>query len=98
MTKVNVSTYGSVNKEAGWDCQEVKLEQTKVTAEDVLRSAALGNGKALFDLVAAEGGVKEDYTVLLNGRPLKSHEDLQRELKDEDLITAMGILYPIGGG
>ena len=64
----------------------------------MLRSAALGNRKALFDLVADEGGVKEDYAVLLNGRPLKSHEDLRRELKDEDLITAMGVFYPIGGG
>ena len=98
MIKVNVSTYGSVNKEVGWSSKEVKLEQAKVTVEDVLKSAELGGGRTLFDLVADEWGVKEDYTILLNGHPLWSPKDLKREIKDADLITAMGILYPIGGG
>ncbi len=98
MVKVSISTYGSVNKEAGWDCKEFRLEQAMVTVEDVLRSAKLEDGKTLFDLVADKRGLKEDYTILLNGRPLQSPKDLRREIKGEDLITAMGILYPIGGG
>ena len=49
MIKVNVRTYGIVNKEAGWDSKEVKLEQAIVTAEDILRSISLRYGGALFD-------------------------------------------------
>lgn len=98
MIKVNVRTYGIVNKEAGWDSKEVKLEQARVTAEDILRSVALQYGGALFDLVADERGVKEDYTVLLNDSTLRSAEDLKREIKDEDQIMALGIIEAIGGG
>ncbi len=98
MIKVNVRTYGIVNKEAGWDSKEVKLEQAIVTVEDILRSVSLQYGGALFDLVADEQGVKEDFTVLLNDSTLRSTEDLKREIKDEDQITALGILEAIGGG
>lgn len=54
----------------GWDSKEVKLEQGRVTVEDVLRSVELEDGRTLFDLVADESGTKESYTSLLNGRPL----------------------------
>ena len=47
MVKVIISTYGSVNKEAGWDCKEIKLEQARVTVGDVLRSAELGGVEGL---------------------------------------------------
>ena len=98
MVTVNISIYGTVSEEAGWSCKEVKLEQTKATVEDVLMSVKLRNGRTLLDLVADEHSVKEDYTVLLNGRPLWSPKDLKRAINSKDLITAMGILYPIGGG
>ena len=98
MIKVSVSTYGRVNKEAGWDCKEFKLEQARVTVEDVLRSAKVEDGRTLFDLVADERGVKEDYTILLNDRTLRSHEYLRREIKDEGLVMALGIIEAIGGG
>ena len=98
MVKVHISTYGSVNEEAGWDSKEIKLEQARVTVEDVLRAVELGGGKTLLNLVADESGVKDSYTILLNGRPLWNPKDLKREIKDEDLVTAMDILYPVGGG
>jgi len=31
MSKMSISTYGSVNKEAGWNSQEVKAEKEKIT-------------------------------------------------------------------
>ena len=98
MIIVNISTYGSVSEEAGWNCKEVMLEQARATVEGALISAKLRNGRNLLDLVADEHGVKEDYTVLLNGRPLWKPKDLKREVQSKNLITAMGILYPIGGG
>ena len=98
MVKVNVTTYGSVNKEAGWSCQEVELEQERVTIEDVLRSAELGDGRSLFDLVADESGIKERYTILLNGRPLWNPRDLKVEITGRDQVTALDILYALGGG
>ena len=98
MVKVIISTYGSVNKEAGWDCKEIKLEQARVTVGDVLRSAELGGGRTLFDLVGHESGIKDGYTILLNERPLWNSDDLGIEIKSEDQVAALDILYPIDGG
>lgn len=61
MSKMSISTYGSVNKEAGWNSQEVKAEKEKITIEDVLRSSELKDGRALFDLIAEGNRIKENY-------------------------------------
>ena len=98
MVKVSISTYGSVNKETGWNCKEVKLQQARVTVEDVLRSAELGGGRTLFDLVGRESGIKDGYTILLNERPLWNPDDLRIEIKNGDQVAALDILYPIDGG
>ena len=98
MVKVKVTTYGSVNEELGCNCIEVKLEQARVTVEDALRAAELVDGRTLFDLVADDTGVKEGYTILLNGRPLWNPEDLKRNIGSEDVVTAMDVLSAIGGG
>ncbi len=98
MVKVNINTFGGVGKEVGWSSKELKLEQAKVTVDDVLRSVKLGDGGSLFDMVANGGGTKDGYTILVNGHSLWTPKDLQMELTDKDLVTVMDILYPIGGG
>ncbi len=98
MVKLRVTTYGSVNKELGCNCIEVELEQARVTVEDALRSVELGDGSTLFDLVADESGIKDGYTILLNGLPLWNPEDLKGKIESEDVVTAMDILSAIGGG
>ena len=98
IVKASINTYGSVNKEAGWNRKEVTLRQTRASVEDVLRSAELGDGRPLFDLVADASGLKKNYTIVLNGRPLWNHEDLGVEIKSGDQVAALDILYPIGGG
>ena len=87
-----------MSKEAGWNCKEVKLEQARVTVKDALGSAELGDGRTLLDLVADESGIKEDYTIVLNGRPLWNPDDLRIEIKSGAQVAALDILYPIGGG
>lgn len=98
MVKVKITSYGNVNKELGCDCIQVELEQERVTVEDALRAAELGDGRNLFDLVADDTGVKDGYTILLNGRSLWNPEDLKRNIGSEDVVTAMDVLSAIGGG
>ena len=98
MIKVTVTTYGNVHKEAGWHSREVTVEQMKATVEDVLKLALLEDGRTLFDIVSDNGGIKQDSSILLNGRPLWNPKDLKTEIKSGDLITATGILEPLGGG
>ncbi len=98
MVNVSISTFGSVNKEVGWSCKELSLAQEGVTVEDVLKSVRLRDGRILFDLVGDESGIKDNYTILLNGRPLWNPKDLKTEVRSEDLVTAMDILQAIGGG
>ncbi len=98
MVKASINTYGSVNKEVGWSSKEVKLEQERVTIEDVLRSAELGDGKTLFNLVADESGIKESYMIMINGRPLQNAKELKMEIKSGDAVTAMDFVLLAGGG
>ena len=98
MIKVSIHTYGSVNKVAGWGSKDIKLEQDRATLEDVLRAVNLSEEKTLFDLVAGESGIKDDYTIILNGRPLWNPKDLKSKIENEDMVTAMDMLTAIGGG
>ncbi|MFC2047480.1 hypothetical protein ACFLTK_04325 [Chloroflexota bacterium] len=98
MIKVSISTYGSVNKKSGWHLKELTLKQAKATVDDVLKSTSLEDGTVMFDIVADNDGVKKDYSILLNGRPLWNPKDLKSEIKSGDLITATGILEMLGGG
>lgn len=98
MIKVNISTYGSVNKEVGWHFKEVTIEQAKMTVENVLKSMELGDGRTLFDLVGEEGKIKSSYIILLNGRPLWDSEGLKIEITSGDLVTAMDVIEVMGGG
>jgi len=72
MSKMSISTYGSVNKEAGWNSQEVKAEKEKITIEDVLRSAELKDGRTLFDLIAEGNRIKENYAQVTNSQDVQS--------------------------
>jgi len=58
VVKVNISTYGSVSKEAGWSYKEVRLEKVGAMVKDALKAAELRDGKTLLDLVA-DGGSKK---------------------------------------
>ena len=98
MVKVRITTYGTLNKRVAWNSHEVTLEQETVTVEDVLRSAELGDGTTLFDLVAYEDGISNNHTILLNGRPLWQSKDLKMTIKEGDEISALDILFAIGGG
>ncbi len=98
MVQVSVSTYGNVNKEAGWNSKEVTIEQERATVEDVLKSVKLGDGRALFDLVGDAGQIKDEYMIWLNGVILRDPKDLQREVKNEDEIVAGDFVEAIGGG
>jgi sulfur carrier protein ThiS len=98
MIKVNINTYGTVNREVGWSSKVIQLGQERVTVEDVLREVNLEGDRTLFDLVANERGIKDGYTVLLNGRTLWNGKDLKKEIKSEDGVTVMDILHLMGGG
>ena len=78
MIKVTISAYGSVKKEVGWSSHEVELEKEKGQIEDALKSAKLQDGRTLFDLVANENGIREKYSILLNGRLLWKPEGLKK--------------------
>lgn len=99
MLKVTVIAYGSVSKEADWGhSKEVNFEQEKITVEDVLKSVTLKDGRLLFDLIGDENGIKDSYTVMLNGLILQSSKDLKKEVKDKDIVTALDFFRFLIGG
>ncbi len=98
MVKVSLTTYGSVNKDAGWNSKEARLEKERVTIEDVLRSAELDDGGTLFDLVAEENGIKESYAIFLSGRLLWNPVDLKMEIKSGDQLAILDFPFIAGGG
>ena len=98
VVKVIINTYGTVNKDAGWNSQEVKLEKEKVTIEDALRSAGLEDERTLFDLVAEENRLKESYAIFLTGRLLWNPVDLKMEIKSGDQLDILDFPFVAGGG
>lgn len=91
--------YGSVHREAGWGShKELVLRQEKPTVGDVLMSVKLKDGRALFDLVADEAGIKAAYSVMLNGLFLQGPKDLAREIRDHDSVTALDFFRMSIGG
>ena len=98
MVKVIIKTYGSANKAAGWNSQEVKLEKEKVTLADVLRRAKLADGGSLFDLIADGNVLKDSYGIFLSGRFLSHPVDLTMGVKDGDYLAILDYPFMLGGG
>lgn len=97
--KATVATYGSVNKAVGWDHhREVEFDRERVTVKEVLESVRINNEESLFDLVAHSKGVKPAYSVFLNGRYVQDGRDLEHEVADNDVITAMDFFRMLIGG
>jgi len=98
MVKVIISTFGSVNKNAGWNSQEVQLEKEGVTIEDVLSSAELEDGRTLFDLVAEGSRLKESYAIFLSGLLLLHPVDLKMGIESGDTLAILDFPFILGGG
>lgn len=96
--KVSISTYGTVNLEAGWTSKEVSLPRQSATVEDVLHLVKLMDGRAVFDLIADKSGIRESYGIWLNGRVLSDRTALHTRLKNEDQIAIGSSIRAIGGG
>ena len=96
--KVKLNTYGKLSKFLGWETKEIEIQTLGATVADVLKTINLETGGTVYDLIIGERGVKDDYTILLDGMPLWDDLVLKRKIKDQTTITTMDILQPVGGG
>ena len=63
--RVIVKTYGSMNKDTGWNSLELRIRGEKVSLNKVLKLAVLKDQRSMFDLIASEKGLKENYASFL---------------------------------
>lgn len=98
MVKVNINTFGSANRDAGWNVREVELDKETVTLEDALRSAKLEDGRTLFDLIAEDNRLKDSYAIFLSGILLWNPVDLKMQVKDGDQLLILDFPFTAGGG
>ena len=95
---VIVKTYGSVNKDAGWNYLELRIRGKKISLEKVLKLAVLKDQRSMFDLIASEKGLKENYAIFLCGRLIWQPVDLQMQIHSGDELLILDFPFTIGGG
>ena len=96
--KIKVKTYGSINKAEGWNSMDINLDKNIITVEDVLHSIKLKDGITMLELIADKNGLKEGYTILLDGLPLWDAEDIRKIISQDADLTVMDVLHVVGGG
>jgi hypothetical protein len=98
VVRVIVKTYGSVNKDAGWNSFELRIREEKVSLEKVLKLAVLKDQRSMFDLIASEKGLKENYAMFLRGQLLWQPVDLQMQIDSGDELLILDFPFTLGGG
>lgn len=95
--EINIVALMTVREMLGWSKKTVLFSGR--TLSEFLRQFNTIAGDNLYDvLVREDGGIKQDYMVWLNNRPVKQEHSLEIPLETGDRVVVMSIMKFAAGG
>ncbi len=93
--EVHVAALGAVRKMLGFSRRTIAFEGG--TVGDLLRSLETIEGGNLYLRLVADGKLRPDYAVLINGANLPA-DQLEKGLEGGEQVVTMAIVRPLAGG
>ena len=79
---VNI-TSGRAANAAGWRAKDVKVnDKNEAILTDVLKATPLKDGSSMFDLIADEKHLKDDWALYVDGSLLEGGASIDNPVKD----------------
>ncbi len=79
---VNI-TSGRAAKAAGWLARDVRVNNESVAPiKDVLKATPLADGSSMFDLIASNDNLKDDWALYVDGALMEGGSDITVPIKD----------------
>lgn len=79
---VNLVSPGAI-KAAGWRAKPIPVNNRhEASLREALKKVRLIDGSSLYDLIAMDDRLKEDWVMHVNGEFLPEHSSLNRTIRD----------------
>ena len=96
--KIGISTFGSTNKEAGWNNMEIEIEGDTASLAEALQLAKLQDGRSLLELIGENSLLKDSFAIFLSGTLLWHPVDLEQKIRNGDKLMILDFPFTLGGG